>query len=113
MKVLVTAETNTAVDNITRKLRESINPPSIIRLGNINSGLISKDLYNITLDGQIEMTSLKQGKLKNHSVSYRDEKICMKLLHTAQVICTTCAGAGDPLLKRFTFPFVVFNKLIV
>lgn len=64
-----------AVDNLTRKLLEcSI---QVVRVG--KADLISNDIHHVTLD---------------------QHKVTKAVMKSAQVIATTCTGAGDLTIKE-------------
>ena len=93
--ILVTAETNMAVDNLTRKLLE--HNIKVVRIGRLD--LISNDIHNVTLEEQ--------------KVSGNDENnksVVKSILALNQVIATTCTGAADLAIKELSFPFVVIDE---
>lgn len=92
--ILVTAETNMAVDNLTRKLLE--HNIRVVRVGKLD--LISDDVRCVTLE--------------QHKV-FSKEEICepvTKIVRSCQVITTTCTGAGDLSLKGLSFPYVIIDE---
>ena len=104
-KVLVVAETNMAVDNLTRRLLEL--GIRILRIGNLLQ--ISPDVRHASIDHQIEMKRLQTGKDKSRS-PFPNPKLAKEIIELAEVVATTCAGAGDPLLKSFSFSFVLIDE---
>lgn len=93
--ILVTAETNMAVDNLTRKLID--NSIKVVRVGKLD--LISVDLHPYTLE--------------RHKVVSKDENhksVTRTVMKSAQVIATTCTGAGDLTLKGLSFPYVIIDE---
>jgi len=93
--ILVTAETNMAVDNLTRKLLE-LNV-KVVRIG--RSDAISPDIQQAVLEQQL--------------MSNNDEKsrsVIRSVLSTTNVIATTCTSADDPALKGITFPYVLIDE---
>lgn len=99
-KVLVTAETNMAVDNLARLLmHRNIN---VIRVGKKEQ--IADDVYTqVSLENMVVESSDCRRK-------YTDQRTAIKFLKGAEVIATTCAGAGDAILKSFKFPFVIIDE---
>ena len=101
-KVLVAAETNMAVDNLTRKLlqRNLI----VVRVGNIEH--MADDVRYVSLERQLEMKhlQLERDRRKSHFVEAQG------VLSAAEVIACTCAGAGDSVLKDLVFPFVLIDE---
>ncbi|XP_065888943.1 uncharacterized protein [Dysidea avara] len=87
--ILVTAETNMAVDNLTRKLLE-LNI-KVVRIGRLDA--ISPDIQQVVL----ELMSSDGEKTRS-------------VLSTAKVIATTCTGADDPALKGMSFPYVLIDE---
>ena len=98
-KVLVTAETNMAVDNLTRKLLQR--SVIVVRVGNIEH--MSNDVRHASLEHQLQMKRILEKK-KGHFACVRE------ILSAAEVIATTCTGAGDSYLKDFSFPFVLIDE---
>ena len=101
-KVLVAAETNMAVDNLTRKLLER--NVMVVRVGNIEH--MSEDIRPVSLEHQLQLKHLEVGKdkLRSNATNSRD------ILNAAEVIATTCIGAGDSVLKGLVFPFVLIDE---
>ena len=93
--ILVTAETNMAVDNLTRKLLE--HNIKVVRVGRLD--LIPNDLHHVTLE--------------QHKVLSQDESpksVTKAVMRSVQVIATTCTGAGDLAIKKFCFPYVIIDE---
>ena len=90
--ILVTAETNMAVDNLTRKLLE-LNI-KVVRVGKLD--LISSDVHRVTLE--------------QHKVLETDKAITKTVMKSAEVIATTCTGAGDSALRGLSFPYVIIDE---
>ena len=101
-KVLVAAETNMAVDNLTRKLLER--NVIVVRVGNIEH--MSEDIRLVSFEHQLQLKHLEVGKdkLRSNATNSRD------ILNAAEVIATTCIGAGDSVLKGLVFPFVLIDE---
>ena len=102
---LVAAETNMAVDNLTRKLLQC--GVRVVRIG--KRGLISPDVHSASLDHQLDMKRIELGEAKRKS-PFPDAKMVKEILSAAEVVATTCAGSGDPALKGMTFPFVLIDE---
>ena len=110
-KILVVAETNIAVDNIVKRLKEDLFL-DILRLG--SEGGIDPEVFDVTLEGQLKL--LEERELKK--ATYQDKQgiirrktnLVKNLLKKAKIVLTTCAGAGDPELKSSTFKFVIVDE---
>lgn len=106
-KILALAETNTAVDNITRRLSQ-MNVP-LVRVG--NSKQVPSDLFHLTLDGQIRIKCDKEAKSDTFKgkggKQVRKKNIVKQIIEDAKVILTTSAGAYDPCLLDVDFRFVI------
>lgn len=85
------------------------------------SGANSMEQFNTkTNPGGYKLTLAKLQKLRDDhgELSPADEKkyqnlkraLELEILKTAQVICTTCVGAGDSRLNRFTFKSVLIDE---
>lgn len=103
--VLAVAETNMAADNLTRCLLEL--KLSVIRVGKLRT--VSADVHHVTLEKQLEMKRVQEMKPKTRS-SYPNKSAVNSILQAANVITTTCTGAGDPTLEGMCFPFVVIDE---
>ena len=105
--ILVTAETNMVVDNLTRQLLQM--GLRVVRVG--GKGQISGDILSTSLEQQIEMKHVELGKTK-HKSHFPDSKVAKEILRGAQIVATTCAGAGDSLLihSSLSFPFVIIDE---
>ena len=101
-KVLVAAETNMAVDNLTRKLLQR--NVMVVRVGSIEH--MSDDIRQVSLEHQLQMKHLELGKNKARS-NFTDAR---DILGAAEVIATTCTGAGSSMLKGLAFPFVLIDE---
>ena len=93
--ILVTAETNMAVDNLTRKLLE--HNIKVVRIGRLD--LISNDIHNVTLEQQKVLSNDE-----NH------KSVVKTVMASNQVIATTCTGAADLTIKQLSFPYVVIDE---
>ena len=104
IKILVAAETNNAVDNLTRKLVAL--DMLVIRVGKKN--VISKDLHVHSLEHQVEMKRVEQFERKKGQ--FQSVKLKKNILNAAEIIATTCTGAGDMDLKGIKFSFVLIDE---
>ena len=102
---LVAAETNMAVDNLTRRLLAF--GLRVVRIG--GDSRVSFDLRHVTLEQQIESKRIELCKGKKNS-PYPDIKLAKMILKAAQVVAVTCTGAGDSLLKDMHFQFVLIDE---
>ena len=114
VKILLVAETNNAVDNIARKLQK--HNIIILRMG--NSKMISSDLFDVTIEGQIQLSKISD---ENNKKTYYDEfgrefrdkkykKFCKKIIEASEVICATVTGCGDILLQDISFDYLVMDE---
>ena len=103
--VLAVAETNMAADNLTRCLLQ-LNL-RVVRVG--SQGQVSVDVRHVTLEQQIETKRVEEMKAKQRS-PFPNKRIAKEILHFAEVVTTTCTGAGDPVLEGMNFPFVVIDE---
>ena len=101
-KVLVAAETNMAVDNLTRKLLQR--NVIVVRVGNVEH--MCDDVRHVSLEHQLQIKHLELGKDKKKGHFDGAQEI----LNAAEVVATTCTGAGDTVLKDLIFPFVVIDE---
>jgi hypothetical protein len=105
IKILIAAETNMAVDNMTRRLL--IKNIKVVRIGNIHQ--ISPDVQEASLFQQINQLRLENNEEKTGKL-FPEQKKAKEILNYAEVVATTCAGAGDPLLASFNFSFVLIDE---
>ena len=103
--ILVAAETNMAVDNLTRKLLQL--GMRVVRIGNRSQ--MSPDVHSASLDCQLDMKRIEAGKARRKS-PFPDPKMAKEILQAAEVVATTCAGAGESVLKGMSFPFVLIDE---
>ena len=103
--VLVAAETNMAVDNLTRKLLQL--GMRVVRIGNRSQ--ISPDVHSASLDCQLDMKRIELGKARKGN-PFPDLKMMKEILQAAEVVATTCAGAGESVLRGMVFPFVLIDE---
>lgn len=121
--VLVCAPSNIAVDQLTEKIH--VTGLKVVRLCAKSREAISSPVSFLALHNQIremvghsEFKKLQQLKDETGELSYSDEKryrvlkkACEKeLLESADVICCTCVGAGDPRLSRFKFHSMLIDE---
>lgn len=104
-KVLVTAETNLAVDNLCEKLMTL--GIRVVRIGKLDQ--ISPRIRAISLEGQVERKRVEEGKDKHRS-SFPSARVVKEILDASEVVATTCTSAGDPTLKKLSFPFVIIDE---
>lgn len=100
--VLVTAETNLAVDNLCEKLL--VMGIRVVRVGKLDQ--MSPSIRAISLEAQIQRKKIdsEDGKSRSRSTDVQ------KILGAAQVVAATCTGAGDPSIKGMKFPFVIIDE---
>uniref|UniRef100_A0A7S3YDC7 AAA+ ATPase domain-containing protein n=1 Tax=Lotharella globosa TaxID=91324 RepID=A0A7S3YDC7_9EUKA len=97
-KVLAVAGTNIAVDNLVEGLvRKGV---AVLRLGKPES--IRPELERYTIDG-LDLSSANGDKQAEYA-------IIASSLRNAEVICTTCSGAGSEMLARYFFPVVLCDE---
>lgn len=121
--VLVCAPSNIAVDQLTEKIHRT--GLKVVRLcaksrEAINSPVSFLALHNQIrkMEGHSEFKKLQQLKDETGELSSSDEKryrvlkkLCEReLLESADVICCTCVGAGDPRLSRFKFHSMLIDE---
>ena len=101
--ILAAAETNTAADNITRRLSKT--DLNVLRVG--STKYVPGDLYHVSVEGKLRQLAEQEGKSLEYRIKNR-RKFVRTLLDEAHIIVTTCAGAGESLLldRRFTFVLV-------
>ncbi|CAC5394057.1 unnamed protein product [Mytilus coruscus] len=110
--LLIIAETNIAIDNIARKLR---NKEFIVRVGTQDG--IARDLYEISLEGQAKRIATLEAKsltIKDKTgKEQRNTELYLEVLEKATVILATCASVGDSLLAKLRFDFVLVDEASV
>jgi regulator of nonsense transcripts 1 len=121
-QVLVTAPSNVAVDQLTEKIAAT--GLRVVRLASKTRESIVSSVDHLCLhvmtplaagDEFQKLQRLKDeiGELSNRdqkkyrSIQIRTER---EILQAADVICCTCAGAGDPRLKNFRFRQVLIDE---
>ncbi|KAG9132267.1 hypothetical protein Leryth_026296 [Lithospermum erythrorhizon] len=137
-RVLVTAPTNAAVDNIVEKLSNS--GLDIVRVGNparISPGVASKSLaeiVNTELGDFLEEIERKKSDLRRDlryclkddslaagirqllkqlgkEIKRKEKEIVQEILSNAEVVLATNTGAADPLIRRMApFDLVIIDE---
>lgn len=125
-QVLVCAPSNVAVDQLAEKIHQT--GLKVVRLCAKSREAVSSSIDFLTLhyqvrelaqfDKQSEFHRLWSAKDDACEVSLQDEKKykqlkrnCEKeILQKADIICTTCVGAGDPRLIGFRFKHVLIDE---
>ena len=103
-KILVAAETNNAVDNLTQNLVK-LNM-RVVRVG--NKSQIGKHLHDYSLAHQVEMKRIQLGQDKKGE--YQSPKLKKEILDSVDIIATTCTGAGDMDLKHLMFSYILIDE---
>eukprot|EP01132_Coremiostelium_polycephalum_P003626 gene3626-4516_t len=126
-KVLVCAPSNVAIDQLTGSLHKI--GLKVVRLCSKLREEVSSPVEHLTLHHQVSCLS-KQSKnmseLRKLMVLKEDQGVLdsadekrymtlkrigeLQILKRADVICTTCVGAGDPRLSSFKFPHVLIDE---
>mmetsp|Transcript_4499 Transcript_4499/g.6958 ORF Transcript_4499/g.6958 Transcript_4499/m.6958 type:complete len:1165 (+) Transcript_4499:182-3676(+) len=124
-QVLVCAPSNVAVDQLTEKIHST--GLKVVRLCAKSREAVSSPVEYLTLHYQVrhldipdraELKKLQQLKDELGELKAQDEKRYKTLkrasekeiLQNADVICTTCVGAGDPRLANFRFRQVLIDE---
>lgn len=117
-QVLVCAPSNIAVDQLTEKIHKT--GLKVVRLAAKSREAIDSPVSHLALHNQVrnmetmpELQKLQQLKDDQGELSSADEKRFKtlkssaekELLQHADVICTTCIGAGDPRLRMAKLRF--------
>ena len=103
--ILAVAETNMAVDNMTVHLHNM--GLRVVRIG--SEAKISQSVRHLTIEYQVELKRKERGK-RPHHVTFPNPRLAKQILKAAQVVTTTCSGAGDPVLDGMQFSFVVIDE---
>jgi regulator of nonsense transcripts 1 len=125
--VLVCAPSNVAVDQLTEKIHAT--GVRVVRLAAKSREAVPTSVDFLTLHSQVralaesdvtnpELARLLERKATIGELTAREEKRLRGLrrllehdvLKAAQVICTTCVGAGDPRLGPFRFRHVLIDE---
>lgn len=124
-QVLVCAPSNIAVDQLTEKIHAT--GLKVVRLAAKSRESMTSSVEDLTLHVMIEqldgpekadLRKLRTLKGETGELSAQDEKRFKSLtratereiLQAADVICTTCVGAGDPRLSRFRFRQILIDE---
>ncbi|KAG9133990.1 hypothetical protein Leryth_004699, partial [Lithospermum erythrorhizon] len=124
-QVLVCAPSNVAVDQLAEKI--SATGLKVVRLCAKSREAVSSPVEHLTLHYQVrhldtseksELHKLQQLKDEQGELSSSDEKKYKSLkratereiTQSADVICCTCVGAGDPRLANFRFRQVLIDE---
>mmetsp|Transcript_159156 Transcript_159156/g.510484 ORF Transcript_159156/g.510484 Transcript_159156/m.510484 type:complete len:1087 (+) Transcript_159156:58-3318(+) len=124
-QVLVCAPSNIAVDQLAEKLHKT--GLKVVRLSAKSREAVASSVDFLTLHHQVrhldtpdhqELQKLITLKEELGELSHGDEKKFKQLqnsterelLQAADVICTTCVGAGDPRLANFRFKQVLCDE---
>ncbi|CAM8880901.1 unnamed protein product [Rhodiola kirilowii] len=124
-QVLVCAPSNVAVDQLAEKI--SATGLKVVRLCAKSREAVSSPVEHLTLHYQVrhldtsdksELHKLQQLKDEQGELSSSDEKKYKALkratereiAQSADVICCTCVGAGDPRLSNFRFRQVLIDE---
>ncbi|KAL9242728.1 hypothetical protein vseg_016701 [Gypsophila vaccaria] len=124
-QVLVCAPSNVAVDQLAEKI--SATGLKVVRLCAKSREAVSSPVEHLTLHYQVrhldtseksELYKLQQLKDEQGELSSSDEKKYKALkratereiAQSADVICCTCVGAGDPRLSNFRFRQVLIDE---
>ncbi|KAN0066277.1 ATP-dependent RNA helicase [Thecaphora frezii] len=121
--VLVCAPSNVAVDQLTEKIHAT--GLKVVRLTAKSREALDSPINFLTLheqvannDTHVELQKLIQLKNEQGELSSSDERkykaltrACEKeILNTADVICCTCVGCGDPRLSKLKFRTVLIDE---
>ncbi|KAK4800827.1 hypothetical protein SAY86_021314 [Trapa natans] len=124
-QVLVCAPSNVAVDQLAEKI--SATGLKVVRICAKSREAVGSPVEHLTLHYQVrhldtseksEFHKLQQLKDEQGELSSSDEKKYKALKHatereisqSADVICCTCVGAGDPRLSNFRFRQVLIDE---
>ncbi|KAK4350991.1 hypothetical protein RND71_030304 [Anisodus tanguticus] len=124
-QVLVCAPSNVAVDQLAEKI--SATGLKVVRLCAKSREAVSSPVEHLTLHYQVrhldtseksELHKLQQLKDEQGELSSSDEKkhkalkraTEREIAQSADVICCTCVGAGDPRLANFRFRQVLIDE---
>jgi regulator of nonsense transcripts 1 len=124
-QVLVCAPSNIAVDQLTEKIHQT--GLKVVRLCAKSREAVASPVEFLTLHHQVrhldtpdksEFRKLQLLKDELGELSASDEKRYKtakrsaerEILRSAQVICCTCVGAGDPRLRKFKFKQVLVDE---
>ncbi|MCD7448446.1 ATP-dependent helicase NAM7 [Datura stramonium] len=106
-QVLVCAPSNVAVDQLAEKI--SATGLKVVRLCAKSREAVSSPVEHLTLHYQVRHldTSEKSELYKLQQLKDEQER---EIAQSADVICCTCVGAGDPRLANFRFRQVLIDE---
>jgi regulator of nonsense transcripts 1 len=122
-QVLVCAPSNVAVDQLTEKIHKT--GLKVVRVAAKSREALDSSVSFLSLHNQVanadthrELQKLIQLKSEQGELSSTDERKYRALVRNAEkdilaaadVICTTCVGAGDPRLAKFKFRTVLIDE---
>ncbi|WRT70767.1 uncharacterized protein IL334_007766 [Kwoniella shivajii] len=122
-QVLVCAPSNVAVDHLCEKIHQT--GLKVVRVAAKSREALDSNVAFLSLHSQVanadthpELQKLIQLRNDQGELSQSDERkykslvrACEKdVLNAADVICTTCVGAGDPRLAKFKFRTVLIDE---
>lgn len=115
--VLATAPSNVAVDNILEKvIWISGNGLGVVRVG--RTAAVRENLWEYTLEGHLErnptVRRAREAVLNDSSqlsvLRKLEQEISRQILRRADIVFTTCVGAGHELFDEVEFRFVVCDE---
>ncbi|GLC57612.1 ATP-dependent helicase NAM7 [Pleodorina starrii] len=124
-QVLVAAPSNVAVDQLAHKMDQT--GLKVVRLCAKTREAVASPVEHLTLHYQVTHMAVPEGERLRKLLALRgaqgglnasDEKelkslrrrLEMEVLENADVVCTTCVGAGDPRLSNFRFQHVLIDE---
>ncbi|KAE8669015.1 P-loop containing nucleoside triphosphate hydrolases superfamily protein isoform 2 [Hibiscus syriacus] len=113
-RVLVTAPTNAAVDNMVEKLSDT--GLNIVRVGNPaqferKKSDLRKDLRLCLKDDSLAAGICQLLKQLGKALKKKERETVKEVLSSAQVVLSTNTGAADPLIRKLdTFDMVVIDE---
>ncbi|GAV05937.1 hypothetical protein RvY_15988-2, partial [Ramazzottius varieornatus] len=119
-KVLVCAPSNIAVDQLTEKIHKT--GLKVVRVYSKSREVVESTVQFLSLHlqmlGNAELNKLQKLKGETGELSDKDERryrslrvqVEQELLSSADVVCTTCVGAGDPRIGKLKFRVVLIDE---
>ncbi|KXZ44312.1 hypothetical protein GPECTOR_69g405 [Gonium pectorale] len=124
-QVLVAAPSNVAVDQLAHKMDQT--GLKVVRLCAKTREAVASPVEHLTLHYQVTHMAVPEGERLRKLLALRgaqgglnasDEKelkslrrrLEMDVLENADVVCSTCVGAGDPRLSNFRFQHVLIDE---
>ncbi|OQV22081.1 Regulator of nonsense transcripts 1 [Hypsibius exemplaris] len=119
-KVLVCAPSNIAVDQLTEKIHKT--GLKVVRVYSKSREVVESSVQFLSLHLQMltnaELKKLQLLKGETGELSDKDERryralrvqVEQELLSGADVVCTTCVGAGDPRIGKLKFRVVLIDE---